>query len=48
MVERAYNKLMKLLEEVQEKFKESPIYVDGFDVNIGLTLSVSIHFKVLR
>ena len=45
-VDKAYKKLTELINEVQAKFKESPVYVDGFDVNIGLTFSVTIKFKI--
>jgi hypothetical protein len=46
LVDKAYKKIMALLKEVQKKFEESPIYVDGFTVSLGLTFSVDIHFKI--
>ena len=46
LIDKAYKRITRAIEDVQKKYESSPIYVDGFTVNIGVAFSFAINFKV--
>ena len=46
LIDKAYKKITQAVENVQKKYENSPIYIDGFTVNIGIAFSFAINFKV--
>lgn len=46
LIDKAYKKITQTIEFVQKKYENSPIYIDGFTVNIGIAFSFAINFKV--
>lgn len=46
LIDKAYDEISNILKYIQKKYKESPIYIDGFQVHIGLNLSLDIIFKI--
>ena len=45
-IDKAYNAITKTIQAVQEKYKNSPIYIEGFTVHLGIPFSVDINFKI--
>ena len=46
LIDKAYKRITQAIEFVQKKYENSPIYIDGFTVNIGIAFSFAINFKV--
>ena len=46
LIDRAYNTITKTIQAIQEKYKNSPIYIDSFTVHLGIPFSVDINFKI--
>ena len=46
LIDKAYKKITQAIEFVQKKYENSPIYIDGFTVNIGIAFSFAINFKI--
>ena len=46
LIDKAFDQINGALKYIQKKYKESPIYIDGFQVHIGINFSVDIIFKV--
>ena len=45
MLYESYKTITTAVKKLQEKHKRSPIYIDGFTVQIGIPYSVDINFK---
>ena len=45
-IDKAFEEVNKVLKVLQRKYEESPIYIDGFTVHIGILFSVDINFKI--
>ena len=48
LVDKAFREVNEALKYVQKKYKDSPIYIEGFQVHIGINFSVDIMFKIKR
>jgi len=48
LIDKAFEQVNKALRLIQKKYKESPIYIDGFTVHIGINFSIDINFKIRR
>ncbi len=46
LIDKAFDQINGVLKYIQKKYKESPIYIDGFQVHIGVNFSVDIIFKI--
>ena len=47
-IDKAFREVSEALKYVQKKYKDSPIYIEGFQVHIGINFSVDIMFKIKR
>jgi len=48
LVDKAFREVNEALQYVQKKCKNSPIYIEGFQVHIGINFSIDILFKMKR
>ena len=48
LIDRAFRTVNEALKYVQKKYSDSPIYMEGFQVHIGINFSVDIMFKIKR
>jgi hypothetical protein len=45
-IDKAYKEVTKWIKFVKEKYEDSPVYIDSFNVHIGIPFSIDIHFKI--
>lgn len=48
LIDKAFREVNEALKYVQKKYKDSPIYIEGFQVHIGINFSIDIMFKIKR
>ena len=46
MIEDAYRTISNAIRDIQRKYKDSPIYIEGFKVHLGISLWVEVDFKI--
>ena len=48
MIEKSYDMITNTLRYIQEKYEVSPFFIEGFEVNLGINLSVKLIFKTKK
>ena len=44
-IEKSLDEVNKLIKWIKEKYEDGPIYIEGFQVHVGINLSVDLMFK---